>query len=139
MRKLRSILLFLAIFWSLFAEPVEATQTQENMEAILEINEGNKERVFLSSRPVILEVFSEECSQCMKLLPIFEEFYEEYGNDYRFATLKVEEENELTDYFHIRTLPTVLFIKDGEEVSRLTGNISRKKIKSEIKRQFCHE
>jgi thioredoxin-like negative regulator of GroEL len=135
--KFRLPMMFLTIFSCLFTGITEAAQAEDALEAIIEINEENTELIFHSDTPVILDFYSEECPYCQKLLPIFKELYAEYGDFYRFATMIVNEENEVTDYFHIKTLPTVLFIKDGKEIARLSGNITKKKFKSEIKRNFC--
>lgn len=104
-------------------------------EEILKIHEGNKTKVFRSKKPVIVDVYSQKCPSCMKLQPLFEELRKEYGDQYRFATLEVKDDN-LTDYFHIKTIPTILFIKDGEEVGRHTGTLSKKKFRAEIQRYF---
>lgn len=54
------------------------------------------------------------------LAPAYASFIEAYP-DIEFQSIDVEENRELTEEFSIKSVPTVVFLKDGVEVKRLVG------------------
>lgn len=60
---------------------------------------------------------------CRALSPVFEKIKEEYKqSDVRFHFLDVDSDPEnLTEKFNIRSVPTVVFVNNNEELSRLVG------------------
>ncbi len=89
--------------------------TKENIEG--EINQ--------SSKPVILEVYATWCGPCQQMKPIFDELEKEFSNAYTFAELNVDNARDISIQYSITSVPTFLFIKNGEVVGRETGFINK--------------
>jgi thioredoxin len=68
----------------------------------------------------VLYFTAEWCNPCKKVRPVVEEINREYS-DAKFIIVDADSEIELTDNFAVKSIPTFILIKDGEEVSRLTG------------------
>ncbi len=89
--------------------------TKENIET--EINQ--------SSKPVIVKVFATWCGPCQQMQPILDELEKEFSNAYTFAELNVDDARDISIQYGITSVPTFLFIKNGEVVGRETGFISK--------------
>jgi thioredoxin 1 len=60
------------------------------------------------------------CGPCRALAPVMEGIKGEY-TDVVFETIDVDVDHEQASKFAIRSVPTVVFVKDGVEVSRMVG------------------
>jgi len=89
--------------------------TKENIEA--EINQ--------SSKPALVKVYATWCGPCQQMKPIFNELEKEFSNVYTFAELNVDDERDISIQYSITSVPTFLFIKNGEVVGRETGFINK--------------
>ncbi len=89
--------------------------TKENLET--EINQSQK--------PVIVKVYATWCGPCQQMNPIFDELEKEFSNAYAFAELNVDDARDISIQYGITSVPTFLFIKNGEVVGRETGFINK--------------
>ena len=60
------------------------------------------------------------CGPCRALAPMMEGIKAEYS-DVMFETIDVDVDHEQASKYAIRSVPTVVFVKDGVEVERLVG------------------
>ncbi|MCK4833406.1 MAG: thioredoxin [Gammaproteobacteria bacterium] len=73
--------------------------------------------------PVLVDLWAEWCSPCLVIAPILKKLVDEYDGGIRLAKVEVDEgENmKLAGRYKVRGFPTVLLIKNGEEVARFSG------------------
>lgn len=95
--------------------------------------ENNQEWKYNGDLPSIL-VFSALgwCIPCQKLHPVLEDLSKEYEGKIHIYDVDVEEQQELSTIFNVKSVPTFLFIPINEEPKILVGGISKDKIKSLI-------
>lgn len=74
----------------------------------------------------ILKFEADWCNPCKKLTIELE------GLDFPIDRINVESSPELTNKYMIRSVPTLVFIKDNEEVDRITGFVSKDKVENTI-------
>lgn len=103
---------------------------------VIQLTKSNVESVCQSSDYVIIDAYGPNCFFCKCFLPLFREMHREFGSLYQFASLNVKDEPALIDHFQLKTIPTIIFIKNGVEVGRHAGSMNRDKFKSEIKQHF---
>lgn len=96
--------------------------TKENIEAELT----------KSSKPVIVKVHATWCGPCQQMKPIFSEIEKELSGTYKFAELNVDDARDISIQYGITSVPTFLFIKDGNVVGRETGFISKEDFVNKI-------
>jgi len=94
------------------------------------INSDNvKKEVNESSLPVIIDVFATWCGPCQQMMPIFEELEKELSDTYKFASLNVDEARELSIEYGVTSVPTFIFVKNGEIKGKETGYMSKEDLK----------
>ena len=82
--------------------------------------------------PVLLDFYTPECGPCMALAPYLDEIAAAYAG--RLSVFKIHSRDNwrVTVKLGVSSLPTMLLLKDGNEVSRLTGEIKPEDIREEI-------
>jgi len=98
------------------------TITQENVE-----NE-----VFKSAVPVVIDVYAIWCGPCQFMTPIVEELEKELSSNYKFATINVDESRDLSIKFGVTSVPTFIFVKNGEVQGKTTGQMSKEELHEAI-------
>ena len=74
-----------------------------------------------SGKVVVIDFWATWCGPCMKLGPVVEELAEKYGDRAVIGKLNIDEETEVVAENRIRSIPTVLFFKNGEVQARSVG------------------
>ncbi len=74
-----------------------------------------------SGKVVVIDFWATWCGPCVKLGPVVEELAEKYGDRAVIGKINIDEESDIVSNFRIRSVPTVLFFKNGEVVDRSVG------------------
>lgn len=88
--------------------------------------------VEMSPLPVLLDMWAEWCGPCRMLAPIIEQLSEELAGRVVVAQLNVDQNPRTAARFNVRSIPTLLLLKNGQETNRIVGA----QPKSEIVRQL---
>ena len=98
----------------------------------LEINSQNFETLIADSKPVVVDFGATCCGPCQMVAPIIEELAGEYDGRVVIGKCDVDQDSDLPGRFNVRNIPTILFIKNGEVVSKLVGAQSKDVLKKAI-------
>lgn len=74
-----------------------------------------------SETPVIVDVWSETCPPCKRLVPVIIELATRYEGKVGVVEISATAERELLGALRIRATPTILVFEGGEEFLRVTG------------------
>lgn len=85
-----------------------------------------------SDKPVVIDVYAPWCGPCIYMAPAFEELSKEIGDQYKFAKLNIDEERDLAIKYNVSSIPTFIFLKNGEVVGREVGYMEKETLKAKI-------
>ena len=91
------------------------------MEKILHVQAGDWPAIQSSEKPVLVDFWAEWCAPCRMLAPTFEKLAEKYGDQIEFAKVNVDEVPELANHLAVRSIPTLVLLRDGVVVEQLVG------------------
>ena len=88
----------------------------------IHINEENfNEVVFNTNLPIILDFYADWLSPCKMFAPVLEEIADELDGKAIVAKMNIDESKELATEFGIRTIPTLMLLKDGKMINKIVG------------------
>jgi thioredoxin 1 len=93
------------------------------------VNDASFEtEVSKSDKPVLIDFSAEWCPPCRALSPVLDEIAAENPERFKITKVDVEESPALATSFKVRSLPTLLFVKDGKLLDQQIGAISKREI-----------
>ena len=73
------------------------------------------------SQPVLFYFYSERSPACLNLGPVLQRIAQSYPDALTLAVVDCDQEQQLAAHFGVRSVPTVLFIKEGQPVDGFAG------------------
>ena len=101
-------------------------------EFIVDVSAQNAQQVLIEEsmkRPVVVDVWAEWCEPCKQLMPVLEKLAKEYAGQFLLAKLNADTEQALAGQLGVRSLPTVMVLKDGQPVDGFAGAQPEKQIR----------
>jgi thioredoxin 1 len=91
----------------------------------LKVTDENYKDLLKGEKPVVLDFWAERCGPCRMVGPIIEELATEYEGKILVGKVDVDENNDIVSEYGIRSIPTVLFFKEGQIVDKQVGAVGR--------------
>ncbi len=103
----------------------------------LQFTDGNFEELVLKSdKPVMVDFWAEWCGPCRMVGPVVEELAREYEGKAVIGKLNVDENAQVSSKYGIRSIPTILFFKNGQLVDRSVGAVPKPQLASKLQAQL---
>lgn len=98
--------------------------------------ENFQQRVMEASAttPVLVDVWADWCAPCKQLMPILEKLAGEYEGNLQLAKVNADQQQELTASLGVRSLPTVILVKDGQAVDGFNGALPESDIRKVLEK-----
>lgn len=91
-----------------------------------------EEKVLKSATPVVVDFWAPWCGPCKMIAPALEDIAKEQGDKVLIAKVNTDENPQWAMKYGVMGIPTLLFIKGGEEVSRHVGAAPAPALKSKV-------
>ena len=93
-------------------------------------NEYEKE-VLQSDKPVLIDFNANWCGPCRMQAPILEDIAKENAT-VKIVSINIDEEEDLATQYNVYSIPCLVLIKNGEEVKRNVGFLSKEQVEKLI-------
>ena len=102
-------------------------------DAVIEINADNwQSEVLDATVPVLVDFWAEWCGPCKAIAPIVDELATELTGQIKVAKVDVDENQQLAGEFGIRSIPTLLILKDGVVQEQMVGAMNKAALKEKL-------
>ena len=91
-----------------------------------------KNEVIGSDQPVLVDFWATWCGPCRMIAPMIEELAGQFEGRAKVVKLDVDQNPQTAMQFGIRSIPTLLFFKDGQVVDQLIGASSKKALADKL-------
>lgn len=125
---LEVVLLLCCISINTQANNIYLTETDKSKSSIIHISASdfNKET---EKGIVLIDFWAPWCAPCRHMNPIIEDLAGEYKNSAKFVKMNVDNNKNFVSKQAIKSIPTILIYKNGKEVERIIGQVSKQQLK----------
>ena len=99
------------------------TVTDADFESVVEQNAGL----------TVVDFWATWCAPCRMIAPVLEQLAEEYAGKATVAKLDVDTNVRTASRFQVRSIPTLLFFKDGQVVDQVIGAVPKNQLELKFK------
>ena len=104
---------------------VEISKEEENAMELMKVTSANFEKEVLNSdKTVLIDFYADWCGPCKMYSPIIESVAEENEN-LKVVKIDVDNAQDIAYKYQVMSIPTTVVIKDGKEVNRAVGMMSK--------------
>jgi thioredoxin 1 len=96
---------------------------------IVHTSDANFQKDVLSSDvPVLVDYWAEWCGPCKMIAPILDEIAGDYTGKLKIAKVNVDENQQVTQKYGIRSIPTLMIFKGGSVQAQKVGAMSKSQL-----------
>mgnify|MGYP000651621126 CR=1 FL=1 len=104
------------MFWSKKDKPVDSVMfTDDNFNEI----------ITKSELPILVDFWAPWCGPCKVMGPIVDELATDFKDRVVIGKVNVDQNRQLSGYFKVKSIPTLMFIKNGQIVERISKLIPK--------------
>ena len=95
----------------------------------MEFTSGNfKTHVLESNKVVLVDFWAEWCGPCKMLTPVIDEIANECSDEFVIGKVNVDENSDIAAQYGIRSIPCLLFFKEGKVEKQIVGAVDKSEI-----------
>lgn len=98
-----------------------------------------KEIVENTDKGILLDFYASWCGPCQVLGPIIDELSEEFGDRVIIAKVNSETNPQLSNFFKVKSIPTLVFLKDQKLLEVINGLVPKPNLSEMIEDLIAYE
>lgn len=103
----------------------------------VEVTDTNfKNEVLDAKTPVLIDFWAEWCGPCKMIDPIVDELAREYAGKLKVGKVDVDNNQQISMQFGIRSIPTLLIFKNGKVVDQIVGAVPKRTLADKISKHL---
>ncbi|HUK28431.1 MAG TPA: thioredoxin [Candidatus Acidoferrales bacterium] len=103
-----------------------------NIEKPIVVSDRNFDQTVKSYPLVVVDCWAAWCAPCRAIAPMVDEMAKEYSGKVVFGKLNVDENPETAQKFGVMAIPTLLIMKNGQEVDRVVGILPKDQLAAKV-------
>lgn len=104
------------------AAPADGSAVVQTGSTVVNIGSNDQFSSIISQNKLtVVDLYADWCGPCRVLAPIFTELSGEYGTKANFLKVNVDKHTNIAREYNARSIPLLVFIKEGKEVERVVG------------------
>ena len=101
-----------------------------------EITDSNYQEILGSGKPVLVDFWAEWCGPCKLIGPVVEDLAKDYEGRAVIGKVDVDNNPAVSAQYGIRSIPTLLFFKNGEIVDKQIGAVPKSVLSKKLEAQL---
>ncbi len=81
---------------------------------------------------LVVDCYADWCGPCRMIAPIVEDLANVYTGRVAFAKVDVDQSPEISRTYHVSSIPTLLFFKNGEMIDRQVGALPKHALQARV-------
>ncbi len=102
----------------------------------LEFTDANFQETALSGGVAVIDFWAEWCGPCRLIGPIVEDLAKDFEGKVKIGKVNFNENPQISMQYGIRSIPTILIIKDGQVVDKHVGTTTKANLAEKINAQL---
>jgi len=103
----------------------------------VEVTDTNfKNEVLDAKTPVLIDFWAAWCGPCKMIDPIVDELAREYAGKLKVGKVDVDNNQQISMQFGIRSIPTLLIFKNGKVVDQIVGAVPKRTLADKISKHL---
>ncbi|MGI9533095.1 thioredoxin [Lutimonas sp.] len=98
----------------------------------IHLSENDFKQTLETNQAVVIDFYADWCGPCNALSPTVEKLASEFEGEVSIKKVNVDDHKALAHQFGVRSIPTLVYFSNGEEVNRSNGVLSENQLRAQI-------
>jgi thioredoxin 1 len=103
---------------------------------LVHVTDANFDETIKRHKLALIDFWAPWCGPCLTLTPAIEELNKDFAGKVIVGKLNVDENPQTAEFFQVFSIPTLLIMKNGQEVDRIVGCVPKKHIEAALKKHL---